>query len=54
MMASKHDHDDSTWTATASKYLGNSESVVLAMIGVALVRVAVLLLFSILFVLRGC
>ena len=41
------DHsDESAWTSKASKYLGLAESGVLVLIGVALVLVAVLLLYS--------
>jgi len=45
-MSSSREHNEAGWTATASRYMGNSESVVLAMIGVALVMVALLLLYS--------
>lgn len=42
-----HDeHASKGWTSTASNYLGSSESIVLAFIGVALVLVALLLLYS--------
>jgi len=40
------DHESKGWTGKASMYLGTSESVVLAFIGVALVLVALLLLYS--------
>ncbi len=39
-------HESPSWTAKASVYLGSSESIVLALIGVALVLVAILLLYS--------
>jgi phosphate starvation-inducible membrane PsiE len=39
-------HDEKAWTSRASSYLGTSESVVLVAIGVALILVAVLLLYS--------
>jgi len=41
-----HEAEERSWTAKASRYLGASESIVLALIGVALVLVAVLLLYS--------
>ncbi len=45
--AGGHDeHEAKGWTAKASTYLGTSESIVLAFIGVALVLVALLLLYS--------
>jgi phosphate starvation-inducible membrane PsiE len=45
-MASEHDHQPAAWNEKASKYLGTAESVVLMLIGVALILVAVLLLYS--------
>jgi phosphate starvation-inducible membrane PsiE len=39
-------HEEAAWTGVASRYLGTSESVVLTLIGGALVLVAVLLLYS--------
>jgi len=39
-------HDEKAWTSRASNYLGASEGVVLVAIGVALILVAVLLLYS--------
>jgi flagellar biogenesis protein FliO len=39
-------HDEKAWTSRASNYLGTSESVVLVAIGVALIMVAVLLLYA--------
>jgi phosphate starvation-inducible membrane PsiE len=42
---SEHDHAES-WTSKASTYLGLAESAVLVLIGIALVLVAVLLLYS--------
>ena len=47
---SDHNHDNheggEAWTSKASSYLGFSESAVLVLIGIALVLVAVLLLYS--------
>jgi phosphate starvation-inducible membrane PsiE len=40
------EHEQTTWTAKASVYLGSAESAVLVLIGIALVMVAVLLLYS--------
>lgn len=40
------DHEQTTWTSKASVYLGTAESSVLVLIGIALVFVAVLLLYS--------
>jgi phosphate starvation-inducible membrane PsiE len=40
------DHEEKTWTSKASVLLGSAESAVLVLIGVALVLVAVLLLYS--------
>ena len=45
-MSGEDAHDEKAWTSRASSYLGTSESVVLVAIGVALILVAVLLLFS--------
>ena len=45
-MSAGDDHHEESWTARASKYLGTSESIVLALIGVALVLVAILLLYA--------
>jgi phosphate starvation-inducible membrane PsiE len=45
-MSTAGSHQDKGWTARASTYMGSSESVVLALIGVALVMVALLLLYS--------
>ena len=42
---SEHDHGE-TWTSKASTYLGYTESAVLILIGIALVMVAVLLLYA--------
>ena len=42
---SEHEHGE-TWTSKASTYLGFSESAVLVLIGIALVVVALLLLYS--------
>jgi hypothetical protein len=39
-------HEHRTWTVTAARYLGSAESFVLVLIGLALVLVAVLLLWS--------
>lgn len=38
--------DEHAWTAKASRYLGTAESVVLVLIGIALILVALLLLYS--------
>ena len=46
MTNEKHSGEHQHWTAIAAKVLGRSESVVLVLIGVALVIVAVLLLYS--------
>ena len=43
---SEHEDEGKTWTSRASVYLGSAESAVLVLIGVALVMVAVLLLYS--------
>jgi len=43
---SEHEEEGKTWTSRASVYLGSAESAVLVLIGVALVMVAVLLLYS--------
>jgi len=43
---SDHSSDESAWTAKASRYMGLAESGVLVLIGIALVLVAVLLLYS--------
>src|SRR5436305_15202353 len=40
------EYEEKTWTSRASVYLGSAESAVLVLIGVALVMVAVLLLYS--------
>jgi phosphate starvation-inducible membrane PsiE len=45
-MSTAGGHEEKGWTARASTYMGSSESVVLALIGVALVMVALLLLYS--------
>jgi phosphate starvation-inducible membrane PsiE len=45
-MSTSGEHQEKGWTARASTYMGSSESVVLALIGVALVMVALLLLYS--------
>jgi phosphate-starvation-inducible protein E len=46
MKEDKHGAAQKPWTSHAAKLLGGSESVVLVLIGVALVLVAVLLLYS--------
>jgi phosphate starvation-inducible membrane PsiE len=45
-MTTDDNHEAKPWTSKAAKYLGLSESGVLVLIGVALVLVAVLLLYS--------
>ncbi len=42
----EHHSDENSWTSKASTYLGTSESIVLVLIGIALVLVAILLLYS--------
>lgn len=46
MSGPKEHHEEKAWTSKVSDYMGTSESAVLALIGVALVLVALLLLYS--------